>query len=245
MNSSKFVFVTPAYNSETTIAQSIFSVLAQSYDDWRMIVYDDMSTDNTAQVVEDMSKSLCLGSKLSVVSRKEKYGEVHNTLDAVKNIDDKEIICRLDGGDWLTENDTLAILNNIYQTQNSAVVWTMQRWAYSNYNISGPLQTSDADVYTHPWVSSHLKTFRKDAINNINKKNFKDAEGNWIMIGCDQAVFLPIMHKALTDGKDRTFLPLVCYHYNINLDDPELFTCERSKNQKYSAEWIRQRGYIN
>ena len=144
----------------------------------------------------------------------------------------------------MTENDTLMILDDAYKSQDPAVLWTKQRWAFTNYNISGPLNAHDVNVYDHPWVSSHLKTFRKNAINNINPKNFRDADDNWIMIGCDQAVFLPIMHRAYLEGKSRIFLPLVCYHYNINLEDPELFTCERSKEQKYSAEWVRERGYI-
>lgn len=241
---NKFVFVTPAYNCQDSIRQTIFSVLAQSYVDWRMVIYDDMSTDQTAQVVEDISKSLQLGDKLTVVSRNEKFGEVRNTVDAVNEISDREIVCRLDGGDWLTENDALYVINQAYGQEDPAVLWTMHRWAYTGHNISAPLLPVYANVYEHPWVSSHLKTFRRDAMYGINIENYKDAEGTWITIGCDQAVFLPMLHKALLDDRKRLFLPVVCYHYNINLDNPELFTCDRSKIQKYSAEWVRARGYI-
>tara|TARA_Y100000310_G_C20616174_1_gene780744 strand:- start:462 stop:1094 length:633 start_codon:yes stop_codon:yes gene_type:complete len=209
-----------------------------------MIVYDDLSTDQTAQVVEDISKTLNLGTQLSVISRTEKFGEVRNTIDAMCGIDDNEIVCRLDGGDWLTENDALFVIDQTYKHEDPAVLWTMHRWAYTTHNISGPLNTIDANVYEHPWVSSHLKTFRRDAMNGINHKNYHDDDGNWIMIGCDQAIFLPMMHKALMDGRKRIFLPMVCYHYNINLSDPTLFTCDRSKKQKYDVEKLRERGYI-
>ena len=74
--------------------------------------------------------------------------------------------------------------------------------------------------------------------------DYHDDDGNWIMIGCDQAIFLPMIHKALMDGRKRIFLPMVCYHYNINLSDPTLFTCDRSKKQKYDVEKLRERGYI-
>ena len=241
---NKFVFVTPAYNCQDSIQQTIFSVLAQSYTDWRMVVYDDMSTDQTAQVVEDISRSLDLGDKLRVISREEKFGEVRNTVDAVSEIKDREIVCRLDGGDWLTENDMLHVMNQAYIQEDPAVLWTMHRWAHTAHNISGPLSPVDANVYEHPWVSSHLKTFRRDAMYGINIENYKDTNGDWITIGCDQAIFLPMMHKALLDGRKRLFLPMVCYHYNIDLQDPDLFTCDRSKVQKHSAEWLRTRGYI-
>ena len=242
---TSFVFVTPAFNCQEEIRQTILSVCAQSYKNWRMVVYDDLSEDATSQVVEDMSRSLDLGEKLRVVSRTEKYGEVRNTYDAVQEIGNHEVICRLDAGDWLTETDCLHILDAVYRTHSPAVLWTKHRWAFTDHNISGPLTSADANVYGHPWVSSHLKTFRRDAMNGINDKNYLDEDGEWIMIACDQAVFLPLLHKAYLDNRPRLFLPRVMYHYNIDLADPSLFTCDRSITQKVSAESIRERGYIS
>jgi hypothetical protein len=43
--------IMPAYNAASTIAESIASVVAQSYVNWELIVIDDGSTDETAQVV--------------------------------------------------------------------------------------------------------------------------------------------------------------------------------------------------
>lgn len=243
MSQSNFVFVTPAFNCQDKLIQTIKSVYAQSYNNWRMVVYDDMSTDNTPQIVEDLSKQLKLGDKLKVVSRTEKYGEVRNTLDAVNFINNDEVVCRLDGGDWLVDIDALAILDQIYRDGNPSVLWTKHRWSFTPKNISGPLD-KNVSVYKQPWVSSHLKTFRKSAINNISVQNFKDDKDNWIMIACDQAVFLPIIHKAMTENKHCIFLPIVMYHYDIDIDNPNLFESNRSKKQKYSAEWIRARGFI-
>jgi teichuronic acid biosynthesis glycosyltransferase TuaG len=48
--------VMPAYNSGKYIADSIRSVLAQTYSDWELIVVDDGSTDDTAAVVRDFMK---------------------------------------------------------------------------------------------------------------------------------------------------------------------------------------------
>lgn len=44
--------VMPAFNAETTIAQSIQSVLAQTVQDFELIVVDDASSDRTVEIVE-------------------------------------------------------------------------------------------------------------------------------------------------------------------------------------------------
>ena len=44
--------IMPSYNTAEYIAESIQSVLSQSYIDWEIIVVDDCSTDNTDEVVK-------------------------------------------------------------------------------------------------------------------------------------------------------------------------------------------------
>jgi hypothetical protein len=65
------------------------------------------------------------------------------------------------------------------------------------------------------------------------------------MIACDQAVFLPMMHLSLQEGMELKFVPVVAYHYNIDLSNKNLFTSSRAINQKMSAEMIRSRGFVS
>tara|TARA_Y100001973_G_scaffold68474_1_gene99947 strand:- start:1120 stop:1878 length:759 start_codon:yes stop_codon:yes gene_type:complete len=243
---TKFVFLTPAYNCKEEIKKTLFSFFAQSYDNWRAIVIDDVSTDGTGEYVKKLSKQCGFSERVTVVTRTEKYGETRNTVTEMENIEDDEVVCRVDGGDWLTENDCLQTLNMVYNLHKPSVVWTNQRWSYTAQNISGPLKLSgNMTVYDHPWVSSHMKTFRAEKLKRVPKQNFFDKDGNWIMIACDQAVFLPMMHMSLLMGEKLVHLPITCYHYNINLEKEDLFTCERSLNQRDSALWIRSRGFLH
>jgi glycosyltransferase involved in cell wall biosynthesis len=208
-----------------------------------MIVLDDMSTDNTVETINNLANSLGLAEKITVKSRTEKYGEVRNTLVETKLCDPADVIVRLDAGDFITDLGCLEYLNAIYEKYDPAVLWTAHRWAFTDQNISGPVDPN-VSVYKQPWRSSHMKTFRVNDFLGLNEANFKDINGDWIMIGCDQAVFLPMMERARLKGRQLIFLPRVMYHYNINLTDPSLFTSQRSLDQKASGEWIRDRGYI-
>lgn len=44
--------ITPCYNSAAFVAKTIQSVIAQTYQQWELLVIDDCSTDNTCAVVE-------------------------------------------------------------------------------------------------------------------------------------------------------------------------------------------------
>jgi glycosyltransferase involved in cell wall biosynthesis len=242
---NKFVFVTPAFNCESEIRQTLFSMMSQSYDDWRAIIINDISTDQTLNTINRITQNSPFYDRFTIVNNEQKMGEVRNTLNVANQIEDDEIVCRVDGGDWITENDTLHFLNTVYQNDNVDVAWTSHRWAYTGTNISGNLHLEAGQtVYQHPWVSSHMKTFRCSRLRKVPDANFRDQDGNYIMIACDQAIFLPMIHTAIRDGKVVGHVPLVCYHYSIDLQDKNLFYTERSYRQKGSAEWIRARGFV-
>ncbi len=51
MSDRKVSIITPVYNGEAYIAETISSVLAQTYEDWEMLVIDDGSGDASAELV--------------------------------------------------------------------------------------------------------------------------------------------------------------------------------------------------
>lgn len=241
---NRLVVITPAYNCEDKIERTLYSIAGQTYDNWIMIVIDDCSTDDTVDKIKSFSSRNSLEQKIKIISRKEKFGEVRNTVDVVSQLDPEDIVVRVDASDFITDLGCFHFLNEIYSKYDPAVLWTAHRWAFTEQNISGPIDPA-ISIYKQPWRSSHLKTFRVKDFAGLNELNFKDDSGNWIMIGCDQAIFLPMMERARRNGRNLIFFPRVMYHYDINLSDPELFTRQRSLEQKHSAERTRERGYID
>lgn len=57
MNNSLVSIITPTYNSENYIRETIQSVINQTYKNWEMIIVDDCSSDNTVQIIQEIQKS--------------------------------------------------------------------------------------------------------------------------------------------------------------------------------------------
>ena len=53
----KVSIITPSWNSERYIRETIESVQNQTYSNWEMIIVDDCSSDNTVKIVDEISKN--------------------------------------------------------------------------------------------------------------------------------------------------------------------------------------------
>ena len=231
----------PAFNAASTIYRSITSVIFQTYPNWKIIIRDDMSTDGTVAVIESIKKNLNLSDdKITLTVNTEKMWEVRNIVESLKETDSNDIICRLDGDDWLCDTDILTIIDHSYRTKNCDVLWTSHRWGFTKHNISGPMP-KNADPYTYPWVSSHFKTFRKFLIENVSDENFRGSDGEYFKRIGDQAIYLPILYKAKGNWHHE---PIVAYHYTVEIDN-QIFQTNDALFQKKEAEFLRTRGFVS
>lgn len=243
---NRFVFITPVFNAGKTVQQTLWSIAGQTYENWRVILIDDMSTDNSVQAIDNFAYMCVSGNchrnishdQIELISNTEKKWEVANVLQGIATCEDDDIICRIDGDDWLTDLDALQMLNTVYNKTNVEALWTMHRWGFSDKNISGQMSPG-SDPYKHPWVSSHLKTFRKRLLNGVSDENFRGPEGEYIRRAGDQAIYLPALHNA----KHYGFLPRCVYHYTID-DVPATYQTDDARFQRDEALFLRSRGYV-
>ena len=73
----------PVYNGAKSIAQSIESVVTQKFSDWKLIVSDNDSRDNTAEIVEKFRQK---DSRISLIRRESTVSALHNFSGLTKNI---------------------------------------------------------------------------------------------------------------------------------------------------------------
>lgn len=63
--------IMPAYNAEAYIEEAIRSVMAQTYDRWRLLVLDDGSTDGTVERVQQLARQ---DSRVMLIQNEENCG---------------------------------------------------------------------------------------------------------------------------------------------------------------------------
>lgn len=92
--------ITPNYNCGRFLAQTIKSVIAQSYTDWELFIVDDCSTDNSLQIAE---KYAAKDSRIKIIRQAENQGAAVARNTAI-SLAQGEFIAFLDSDDiWLPQ----------------------------------------------------------------------------------------------------------------------------------------------
>lgn len=106
MKDITFSIVIPSYNCESSIQRCIESVLSQTYKNFEIIVVDDMSTDNSVEIIK---KLLRTDDTLIVNWNKRYSGGTRN--EGIRKACGDYIIC-IDCDDWLKDDRVLEDINN-------------------------------------------------------------------------------------------------------------------------------------
>lgn len=96
MNSNLISIITPMYNGEKYVSQTIESVISQTYPNWEMVIVDDGSKDNSPQIVESYSQK----DKRIRLIRQSNAGSAAARNNALRHANGR-YICFLDADDLL------------------------------------------------------------------------------------------------------------------------------------------------
>jgi glycosyltransferase involved in cell wall biosynthesis len=196
------------------INKCIDSILEQGGVDLQVLVSLDNYDDAQQRVAEYND------DRIKMAFNTGKEGGLYNICRAVSLsvMDDSDILCFIDGDDWLTGNDSLATVKDEYDRCPETLVthggWTSGDSFFNrNATCLAPYYGGDfKDIRKATWKATALKTMRYRVFKNIDQNDFKHDDGSWITTACDHALMMPAVEMA---GYNRTkWIEKKIYFYN-------------------------------
>lgn len=179
--------IMPSYNTASFIAESIQSVLAQSYKDWELIIVDDCSTDNTDNVV----KPYLTDERIRYLKNEKNSGAAVSRNRALRGTKGKWIAF-LDSDDlWMPEKLTKQIS---FMEKNG------YHFSYTNYleidtedhrngiTVTGPKRITRTGMYNYCWPGCLTVMYDRDVVGLIQISDIKKNN--------DYAMWLKVCQKA-------------------------------------------------
>lgn len=212
-----FTILMTGYNSINWIRKSVVSAIKQNYDNFETICVDAQTTDGTYEVLRELEEE----GHIKVIRNTPRQYQVQNIKDGVNMAKDNSIIVSLDFDDWLPHSNILTFLNNIYTKHDP---WM----TYGTY-IEHPYRDVSQFYHAYPdevintnsfrafgrWLSSHLRTFRKELFLKIKDEDLRDEDGDYFKMAGDTAFMYPMLEMS---GKKSMYLKEHLYVYNRTND---------------------------
>ena len=137
--------VTPVYNGEAYLAESIESVLAQTYANWEYIIVNNSSTDGTLEIAEQYRDK---DARIRIYNTEELLTAVANHNFAVSKIDPKSQYCKIvHADDWLFPECLEEMIHIAVSNPSVGVVGA--------YSLAGRRVRCDGLPYPSTMVSGH------------------------------------------------------------------------------------------
>tara|TARA_R110000824_G_scaffold12307_10_gene54078 strand:- start:3690 stop:4415 length:726 start_codon:yes stop_codon:yes gene_type:complete len=207
------------YNVEAWIERTVNSVIRQEYSNYKYILVDDMSEDNTVDLVKKLIQGIDNIEVRTNTTKKYSLQNIYEGIQALKP-QKEDIILTLDGDDWLAGTQVLSTVNNRYNVTDCWMTWG----SYLEFpqGVRG-IESSDYPVEElndehfcfrkGKWRVSHLRTFKYGLFEKIKYEDFLDWNGEFYKTSIDKAFMYPMIEMA----RERSeFIDDILYVYNFN-----------------------------
>lgn len=164
--------IMPSYNTAKYIAESINSVLAQTYTNWELLIVDDCSTDNTDEIVQPFLSD----ERIKYFKNEKNSGAAVSRNKALREAKGKWIAF-LDSDDlWFPEKLEKQIKfmkKNDYKFSYTDYEKIDEASAPLNILVSGPEKVTEKAMYRYCWIGCLTVMYDAEQIGLIQIKDIK------------------------------------------------------------------------
>jgi len=185
--------IVPTYNRAHIIARPLGSIIRQTYRDIEIIVVDDGSTDNTADVVEELARK----SQRQILYEKKPNRGCASARNRGIQLATGDLIAFLDSDDAWEENALETLVSELIRSGADFI-----------YSPAVEMYENGTEVINYPVAANHPEAFAIEHFKVTNTRN-----GSLLF---RRKVFakIPGMDERLTHNEDSDFLQRVAIHFH-------------------------------
>ena len=214
-----FNIIIPFYNAERWLSRCLKTVKGQDYDNYRAIIVNDCSTDDSNLVIQ---KEIEGNDKFSLIVTDKNGGALNSTYVGIENAkpDDEDVIIVLDGDDWFAKKNVLEILDDVYSNNDCLMTYgsyiEYPSYVRGKFSVKLPeIVTKNKLFRTSQWMTSHLRTFKYKLWKNVRREDVLNSDGEIYAMAGDMPVIFPMLEMA----EERSFFIEEILHV-YNRDNP-------------------------
>ena len=174
----KISIITPTYNSEKVIEHCVSSLLNQTYTDFEHIIVDNVSSDSTVSIIQNVYKNHSKINKLKVIC--EIDNGIAEAFNKGINNSDGDIIGILNSDDYYYNKNVLDLVNEAFQDDEIIFVHGNIYFEDPLYgsNIRKPLlcPITRAMPYNHPTMFFRKEVYKQHGFFDTGYKFAMDFE---------------------------------------------------------------------
>lgn len=219
--------ITPVYNSEKYIADTIESVLAQTYSDWEMIIVDDCSTDKSKNIIREFAKN---EKRIHLLEFEKNAGTGKARDVALKNAKGR-FVAFLDSDDlWLPEKLEKQIQ---FMTENNyPISFTSYKVIDENGSDLERVIKVVESVNLHQYLKNTIIGYSSSMIDLEQTGSFQIAD---IRIRVDTQVWISLLKKGFVAyGLDEVLMIYRVHKKSISSN--KLYAAKKTWNLYYNVE---------
>jgi len=210
--------IVPFRNAAGYIEECMSSIAGQEYENYRVILIDDCSDDDSLSKVPSSTKTK------AIVNKERKFA-LKNIVECLlsEEFGANDIICLVDGDDKLSHPYVFNILNEVYSNADVLISYGSFRH-FKSLDVIGAEYSEEefADIRRSTWKATHLKTFKYSLFEQYllldpDLEHLKNEENEVLTMPYDMALMFPLLEIA---GKDRSkFIGTPLYTYRLHGDN--------------------------
>ena len=204
------IILTTSYNCEKFVEKSLLSIMGQRFKDFKCYITDDLSTDNTVDVIRN---TISGDDRFILIENKQKMYQPGNYDQVIRGLDipDNEICVEIDGDDWLPNSNVLSFINDVYKDENVWMTSGSFKYHDGRPGFANPPKNF-TNIRKQTFTLSHMRTWKSWLWKKIKEEDLKDISGNYWSVAGDLSFMYPMLE--MSGEKHFKYISEILYIYN-------------------------------